>query len=99
MTDAKSGRNGGPPLDEPASLQYGCKHCVHWKPPPEREEEAYERFRLGLFRKRVRRPTGYCRNAIVGVRDTPCCCATPADYYCRNFSPRPLKPPALAAAS
>ncbi|MGI9377721.1 MAG: hypothetical protein ACR2PC_16760 [Tsuneonella suprasediminis] len=53
----KRGHNGGPPLDEPVDRRSGqCKHCIHWDAPPENEQRAYEWFRLGLSRRRVKRP-------------------------------------------
>ncbi len=70
MTDrAKTGHNGGPPLDEPADRQCGmCKHCAHWKAPPESEQRAYEHFRLGLSRRRLKRPIGSCDRVLIGNR-------------------------------
>jgi len=59
MTDpVRPGQNGGPLPDEPAadSRPGQCKHCRHWQAPPEREQRAFERFRLGLSRQRDKRP-------------------------------------------
>jgi hypothetical protein len=87
VTDrAKSGHNGGPPLDEPADRQRGmCKHCVHWKAPPESEQRAFEHFRLGLSRRRVKRPTGSRDRVLIGNRTTAVFSATTAEFGCRNF--------------
>jgi hypothetical protein len=95
VTDrARSGHNGGPSLDE-LDRQYGmCKHCAHWKAPPESEQRAYEHFHLGLSRKRVKRPTGSCDRVLIGNKTTAVFSATTAEFRCRNFEPAPPKPPA-----
>jgi hypothetical protein len=100
VTDrAKSGHNGGPPLDEPADRQRGmCKHCVHWKAPPESEQRAFEHFRLGLSRRRVKRPTGSRDRVLIGNRTTAVFSATTAEFGCRNFESAPPKPPARGGA-
>ena len=66
---ARVGHNGGPPLDfEPEKLPPGphyCKYCRHWSPPSEWMVRAYEAFRLGLSRKRVKRPSGACDRVLM----------------------------------
>ncbi len=87
------GHNGGPPLEEPVREARGyCKHCVHWHAPPESEQRAYESFRLGLSRRRVKRPAGACDRVLLGNRTTPAFSATTAEFGCRNFAPSPSKP-------
>jgi hypothetical protein len=91
----KIGHNGGPPLDELAGQRHGmCKHCAHWKAPPESELRAYENFRLGLSRRRVKRPTGSCDRVLMGNSTTAVFSATTAEFGCRNFEPAPPRPPA-----
>lgn len=87
------GHNGGPPLDEPADHRPGlCRHCWRWKAPPEEEQRSYELFRLGLSRRRVRRPSGTCDRGLLGNRTTPVFSATDAGFGCRNFEAAPLLP-------
>lgn len=87
------GHNGGPPLDESADPLSGrCKHCRRWQAPPESEQRAYEHFRLGLSRRRVKRPAGSCDRVLIGNRTTPAFSATTAEFGCRNFEPAPPKP-------
>lgn len=95
MTDRiGSGHNGGPPFEEPADQHLGrCKHCLHWQAPPEAERRAHESFRLGLSRRRVKRPAGSCDRVLLGNRTTPVFSATTAEFGCRNFVPAPPKPP------
>lgn len=89
------GHNGGPPLDPPPSPDLGqCKTCIHWHAPPEIEQRAYEMFRLGLSRKRVKRPSGTCGRVLLGGRSATVFSATTAEFGCRNFEakPRPERP-------
>jgi hypothetical protein len=88
-----SGHNGGPPLENDHVGRPGqCRHCVHWTAPPESEQRAYESFRLGLSRRRVKRPAGSCDRVLLGGRTTPAFSATTAEFGCRNFDPAPPKP-------
>lgn len=94
MTDpVRSSDNGGPPLDEPAadSRPGQCNHCQHWQAPPEMEQRAFERFRLGLSRRRVKQPAGSCDRVLLGKRTMPVFSATTAEFGCRNFAPVPPK--------
>jgi hypothetical protein len=84
--------NGGPPLSDPPPADGRCKHCRHWKAPPEQEQQAYERFSLGLARRRVRLPTGSCDRVSVGSHKLPAFAATSADFGCGNFEARPVPP-------
>jgi hypothetical protein len=99
MTDrARSGHNGRPPLDEPDRQCGMCKHCAHGKAPPEGGQRAYEHFRLGLSRRRMKRPTGSCDRELIGNRTTAVFSATTAEFSCRNFEPATPKPPASGGA-
>ncbi len=85
------GHNGGPPLDEPVDRPPGrCKHCIHWDPPPENEQRAYEWFRLGLSRRRVKRPSGTCGRVLLAGRKSTVFSATSAEFGCLNFEAKPL---------
>jgi hypothetical protein len=87
------GHNGGPALEEPVGTRPGqCKHCRHWRPPPEGERQAYEAFRLGHSRRRVRRPTGACDRVLIGNNPRPAFSATVGEFGCRNFQAAPLAP-------
>jgi hypothetical protein len=87
---AGCGHNGGPALDDPADCRPDlCKHCRHWKAPPEAVQQAYEWFRLGLSRRRVARPSGACDRVLLGNRTTPAFSATTAEFGCRNFEAAP----------
>lgn len=89
----KHGHNGGAPLDEPVDRRSGqCKHCVHWDAPPENEQRAYEWFRLGLSRRRVKRPSGTCNRVLLAGRKGTVFSATSAEFGCLNFEAKP--PPA-----
>ena len=88
------GHNGGPPLDDPAPDRPGrCRDCRHWMPPPENLERDHEFFRLGLSRRRVKRPTGTCDRVLLGNSNIPAFSATAGNFSCRNFEPAPPKPP------
>lgn len=88
------GHNGGPPLDDPAPDRPGrCRDCRHWTPPPENLERDHEFFRLGLSRRRVKRPTGTCDRVLLGNSNIPAFSATAANFSRRNFEPAPPKPP------
>jgi len=94
MTDpVRPGQNGGPLPDDPAadSRPGQCKHCRHSQAPPEREQRAFERFRPGLSRGRVKRPAGSCDRVLLGKRTTPVFSATTAEFGCRNFAAAPPK--------
>jgi hypothetical protein len=86
------GHNGGPPLDEPAPAASGyCRDCRHWNAPPESDRRAYEFYRLGLSRRRVKRPTGACDRVLLTPGRKPTFGATPAEFGCGNFEPLPEK--------
>lgn len=92
------GHNGGPPLDDTSqrpTLPAGasCRSCRHWRAPPEAEERNYEAFRLGLSRRRVRRPSGACDRVVLGPGRPPAFSATSAEFVCLNFEQRPPAPP------
>lgn len=92
----KPGHNGGPPLDDPVDRRRPqCRHCIHWHAPPENEQRAYEWFRIGLSRRRVKRPSGTCERVLLEGRKTTVFSATTAEFGCLNFEPKPL--PAWAA--
>jgi hypothetical protein len=87
------GHNGGPSLEEPADTRPGqCKHCRHWKAPSEGEQHAHEAFRLGLSRRRVRRPTGACDRVLIGNSRVPAFSAMVGEFGCRNFEAAPPPP-------
>jgi hypothetical protein len=87
------GHNGGPALEGPAETRSGqCKHCRHWKAPSAGEQSAYEAFRIGLSRRRVRRPTGACDRVLVGNNPRPSFSATVGEFGCRNFEATPPAP-------
>lgn len=93
--DPRLGHNGGPPLEEPSSEARGrCRDCRHWHAPPETEQRAYEWFRLGLSRRRVRRPTGACDRVVLSAGRAPAFSATTAEFGCINFEAKP--PPSAA---
>lgn len=88
------GHNGGPALDEPRSAVAGrCRDCRYWRAPPVREERDYESFRLGLSRRRVRRPTGACDRVVLSAGGPPAFSATAGDFGCVNFDPKPAVAP------
>ncbi len=94
MTDrVPPGHNGGPPLDGSTDHRAGrCKHCIHWQAPPDNEQRAYEYFRLGLSRRRVKRPSGACDRVLLGNSNRPSFSATTAEFGCRNFEASAPKP-------
>lgn len=67
-----------------------CKHCIHWDAPPENEQRAYEWFRLGLSRRRVKRPSGTCDRVLLPGRKSTVFSATSAEFGCLNFEAKPL---------
>ena len=88
-----SGHNGGPPLDGPDARQDGrCKNCIHWHAPPEREQRDYENFRLGLSRRRVKRPSGTCDRVLLVGRTSTVFSATAAEFGCLNYEAKPRPP-------
>lgn len=100
MSRPGSGHNGGPPLDPPVRHERGqCKNCIHWHAPPENEQRAYEMFRLGLSRKRVKRPSGTCDRVLLDGRSSTAFSATTAEFGCLNFEPKPRPPRPVGAAS
>ena len=84
--------NGGPPLDEDRQAGGRCRDCRHWRPPPEAESRAYEFFRLGLSRRRMRRPAGACDRVVLSAGRAPAFSATTAEFGCINFDARPPEP-------
>jgi len=87
------GHNGGPPLDDPARDRPGrCRDCRHWTPPLGSLERDYEAFRLGLSRRRIKRPTGVCDRVLLGNSRLPAFSATAGNFSCRNFEPAPSRP-------
>ena len=87
------GHNGGPPLEDPRAETRGrCRDCRHWNAWPEAEQCAYEFFRLGLSRRRVRRPTGASDRVVLSRGRAPAFAATVAEFGCINFEPKPCPP-------
>lgn len=89
-----AGHNNGPPLDDddpPATIRT-CRWCRHWSPPFEREERDYEYFRLGLSRRRVKRPSGACDRVLMAPGKPLAFSATVAEFSCLNFAAKPLPP-------
>lgn len=97
MTDSRSpiGHNGGPTLDDeengPPTPHY-CKYCRHWSRPSDWEVRAYEAFRLGLSRRRVKRPTGTCDRVLTQYGKPLAFSATVGTFGCVNFSAKPPTP-------
>ncbi|MBS0284616.1 MAG: hypothetical protein JSS15_09375 [Proteobacteria bacterium] len=88
------GHNGGPPLDEddrPQVPRY-CKYCRHWSPPSDAEVRTYEWFRLGLSRRRVKRPSGACDRVLMQAGKPLAFAATVDTFGCLNFSAKPPPP-------
>lgn len=88
------GHNGGPVLDEvdrPPVPRY-CKYCRHWSPPPDREVSAYEFFRLGLSRRRVKRLSGSCDRVLMREGKPLAFSATADTFGCFNFLAKPPEP-------
>lgn len=88
------GHNNGPPLDDdvpPATIRT-CRWCRHCSPPSEREERHYNHFRLGLSRRRVKRPSGACDRVLMAPGRPLAFSATVAEFSCLNFAARPLPP-------
>ena len=56
------------------------------------EQSAYEAFRTGLSRRRVRRPTGACDRVLIGNNPRPSFSATAGEFGCRNFEAAPPAP-------
>lgn len=89
-----AGHNNGPPLDDddpPATIRT-CRWCRHWSPPSEWEERAWEHLRLGLSRRRVKRPTGACDRVLMAPGKPLAFSATVAEFSCLNFAAKPLPP-------
>jgi hypothetical protein len=88
-----AGHNNGPPLDDdpPATIRT-CRWCRHWSPPSEREERDYEYFRLGLSRRRVKRPSGACDRVLTAPGKPLAFSSTVAEFSCLNFAAKPLPP-------
>ncbi len=97
MTTSRSsiGHNGGPSLDDeekgPPVPRY-CKYCRHWSPPPDSEVSAYEFFRLGLSRRRVKRPSGSCDRVLMREGKPLAFSATTDTFGCLNFLGKPPAP-------
>lgn len=91
-----TGHNGGPPLDgEPYYGPRTCRWCRHWSAAPASEEQAYEWFRLGLSRRRVRRPTGTCDRVKLAPDKPLAFSASTPEFSCLNFAAKPLPPVAM----
>ncbi len=90
------GHNGGPALedeeDDRSTLPRYCKYCRHWKAPPDGEVRAYEFFRLGLSRRRVKRPTGTCDRVLLRQGRLLAFSATVDTFGCLNFARKPPAP-------
>jgi hypothetical protein len=88
------GHNGGPPLDEDDGppVPHHCKYCRHWSPPSDAGVRAYESFRLGLSRRRVKRPSGTCDRVLMQPGKPLAFAATVDTFGCLNFSARPPPP-------
>ena len=89
------GDNGGPPIDdEPPVLPSGakCRLCRHWMAPPEADERAYDFFRLGLSRRRVKRPAGSCDRVILSWGKRPSFSAPAGESVCWNYEEKPPAP-------
>ena len=87
------GHNGGPALEEPwVGARGRCRNRRHWNAPPEAEQRAYEWFRLGLSKRRVRRPSGGCDRVVLSPGRAPAFAATVAEFGCCNFEPEPSPP-------
>lgn len=87
------GHNCGPPLEDPRVEALGrCRDCQHWNAPPEAEQRAYEWFRLGLLKRRARRPSGGCDRVVLSRGRAPVFAATVAEFGCCNFEPKPAPP-------
>lgn len=94
--DRSIGDNGGPPLDdEPVATIRTCRWCRHWSAPSEREQRDYEHFRLGLSRRRVKRPSGACDRVRMAPGKPLAFSATVAEFSCLNFAAKPLPPVAM----
>jgi len=89
-----SGHNGGPPLvdDEGPPVPRYCKYCRHWSPPSDGEVQAYESFRLGLSRRRAKRPSGTCDCVLLQPGKPIAFAATVDTFGCLNFSAKPPSP-------
>lgn len=85
-----SGHNGGPPLD--AETHNGppmprcCKYCRHWSAPSDREVRDYETWRLGISRRRVKRPSGACDRVLIQLGKSLAFSATVDTFGGLNFS-------------
>jgi hypothetical protein len=91
--DPPIGHNGGPPLEEPPRPEAGqCKHCRHWHAPSQTEQRAYEHFRLGLSKRRVKRPAGACDRVLTRPDKPVSFSATSAEFGCLNFSAKSPAP-------
>lgn len=58
----------------------------------EREERDYEHFRLGLSRRRVKRPSGTCDRVKMAPNKPLAFSATVAEFSCLNFEVKALPP-------
>jgi len=69
-----------------------CKYCRHWSSPSDWEVRAYEAFQLGLFRERVKRPSGSCDRVLMQHGKPLAFSATVDTFGCLNFSTQPPAP-------
>nr|WP_284698957.1 hypothetical protein [Sphingomonas lycopersici] len=69
-----------------------CKYCRYWSPPSDWDVSAYEAFRLGLSRRRVRRPSGTCDRVLMRPGKPLAFSATTDTFGCLNFSARSPEP-------
>ncbi|WP_145200332.1 hypothetical protein [Sphingobium sp. B2] len=88
------GHNGGPKLedDEGPPVPRYCKYCRHWSPPSDHEVSAYEAFRIGISRRRVKRPSGSCDRVLMAQGKPLAFSATTDTFGCLNFLAKPPVP-------
>lgn len=63
-----------------------CKHCRHWRAPPQSEIRAWEAFKKGVSARRVKTPTGQCDQVLTQAGKPISSSATPPGFSCLSFA-------------
>lgn len=72
--------------DNPFAETRQCKHCRHWRAPPQLEIRAWEAFKQGISARRVKSPTGQCDQVLTQPGKPIATSATPPGFSCLNFA-------------
>lgn len=63
-----------------------CKHCQHWRAPPQSDIRAWEAYKQGVSSRRVKSPTGLCDQVLTQLGKPISTSATPPNFACLNFA-------------